>query len=143
MIDFQSSAIAKNASYWPCHYPSPVGEGELYRGRQSALIKMGRCRQARCSRAVLKSFSMANTSKLRNESIFQSGMVQAGSIQGFPRPFKAIKGYPSLFKGFSEKNCLFYGRRIPYGRSSRVKLRSRGVKLSQAVWREKKIVYFL
>jgi hypothetical protein len=27
-----------------------------------------------------------------------------GSVQGFPRPFKAIKAYPSLLKGFLEKN---------------------------------------
>jgi hypothetical protein len=35
-------------------------------------------------------------------------MVQAFSIQGFPSPFKAIKGYPSLLKGFWKKNSLFH-----------------------------------
>ena len=45
MIDFQSSAIATNANYRPCHSPSPGGEGrdegELnYRGYQSAQIRI-------------------------------------------------------------------------------------------------------
>ena len=33
-------------------------------------------------------------------------------IQGFPRPFKAIKGYPSLFKAFWKK-IHFYEQPIP------------------------------
>jgi hypothetical protein len=32
------------------------------------------------------------------------------SIQGSSRPFKAIKGYPSLFKGFCEKNLFLWKR---------------------------------
>ena len=30
-----------------------------------------------------------------------------GTIQGFPRPFKAIQGYPNLFKGFWKKIIYF------------------------------------
>jgi exodeoxyribonuclease VII small subunit len=44
MIDFQSSAIAERPNHWPYNSPSPGGEGrgegELYRGRQSALIEV-------------------------------------------------------------------------------------------------------
>jgi hypothetical protein len=35
-------------------------------------------------------------------------MVQAFFIQGFPSPFKAIQGYPNLFKGFWKKDYLFF-----------------------------------
>jgi hypothetical protein len=80
MIDFQSSAIAKSPSH---------------RGRQSALIKVGRA----YSRAVFESFSAP---------AWQKSVVQAGSIQG----------YPSLFKGFWEKIICFICHPAPgLGRS--------------------------
>jgi hypothetical protein len=42
--------------------------------------------------------------------------VQEFFIQGFPRPFKAIKGYPSLFKGFLEKYfCCWEGEDVRAG----------------------------
>jgi hypothetical protein len=127
MIDFQSSATAENASHRPCHSPSPGGdlsrlgsgernlakpkvawrpserarasqrrdEGELnLRGRQSALIRV---------------HVPAASVFIRVHPWLKPGLlaVQAGSIQGFPRPFKAIKAYPSLFKGFWKKNYSF------------------------------------
>ena len=38
-----------------------------------------------------------------------SGGQRTASIQGLPRPFKAIKAYPNLFKGLLEKNCFCEG----------------------------------
>src|ERR1700677_281896 len=77
MIVHQSTAIVESSSHWPCHSPSPGGsnersecrfvccsgvggdEGELcYRGRQSALIKVGEHGTRSYSRTVLKSFSV-------------------------------------------------------------------------------------
>jgi hypothetical protein len=126
MIVLQSSAIAQNASYRPCHSPSPGGsnersecrfvccsdvgrgEGELNpRGRQSALIKVGRCRQARCSRAVLKSFSMANTSKLRNESIFQSWMFKQVPFKVSQDHSRLLKATQAYSRGFGKKIVYF------------------------------------
>jgi hypothetical protein len=40
-------------------------------------------------------------------------------IQGFPRPFKAIKRYPSLFKGFKKVFFYFCGEGRPLGSGRR------------------------
>jgi hypothetical protein len=72
-----------------------TGEGELnLRGRQSALIRV---------------HVPAASVFIRVHPWLKPGLlaVQAGSIQGFPRPFKAIKAYPSLLKGFWKKNYSF------------------------------------
>jgi hypothetical protein len=42
------------------------------------------------------------------------------SIQGCPRPFKAIKGYPSLFKGFWKKNWKWWAEQEPVLRQFKV-----------------------
>ena len=42
----------------------------------------------------------------QSPSVVKNYFLQS-PVQGFPRPFKAIKGYPSLFKGFWEKNRFF------------------------------------
>jgi hypothetical protein len=34
--------------------------------------------------------------------------LSRGSLQGFPRPFKAIQGYPNLFKGFWKKKIVYF-----------------------------------
>jgi hypothetical protein len=40
-------------------------------------------------------------------SLSESFAPATTGIQGCPRPFKAINGYPSLFKGFREKKLFF------------------------------------
>jgi hypothetical protein len=42
----------------------------------------------------------------QSPSVVKNYFLQS-PVQGFPRPFKAIKGYPSLFKGFWEKIIFF------------------------------------
>jgi hypothetical protein len=81
MIDFQSSAIAKNAGYQPCHSPSPGGEGrdegELkHRGRQFALIK---CDQGGYPSVVKNPF-------LPNEPNFHSSLFKP--TQTYSRVFE-------------------------------------------------------
>ena len=93
MIDLQSPAIIRWSSHLPCYSPSPWGEGrgegELYRiGHEPALIKL-----ERVSLPPGVSFSPI----LR---VSAPRPLRKKSIQGFPRPFKAIKAHLILFKGF-------------------------------------------
>jgi hypothetical protein len=122
MIDFQSSVIAKRPNDRPCHSPSPGGqgrgEGELsHRGRQSALIKVGAkkpCHQIQHLLGVHSVYSVKNSVSLclcrKNRKNCQTNPFSLlrswwfnRSIQGFPKPLKAIQRYPRLLKGFWKK----------------------------------------
>jgi hypothetical protein len=116
MIDFQSSAIVRSSSYRSCHSPpgAPApggerqGEGELCsRGRQSALIKVGR---AYSRAADLKSFSVAEIRvypcpSVVGKSVFAKrthfSMQDSINQKDTPidnLPIKANQGCSNLFK---------------------------------------------
>jgi hypothetical protein len=95
MIDFQSSAIAKSASYRSCHSPSPGekgrDEGELSRcsGREPAPIKVGRVSP------LTAAVRACGESILSIPSTFRSIATEDGSVVKIfcNIPFKAIKGH--------------------------------------------------
>jgi hypothetical protein len=82
-------------------------EGELnHRGRQSALIKVGRA----YSRAVLKSFPMANPQNCETNPFSKVGWFKPFSFkvsQGHSRLLKAIQAYSRVF---GKNIFLFVGK---------------------------------
>ncbi|HXB58277.1 MAG TPA: hypothetical protein VNU95_01870 [Candidatus Acidoferrales bacterium] len=94
MIDFQSLATALR----PC--PS----GTFENGQQHTRVIYGGVHRPQMTRSPA-----GTTETLLGVATWCPSWLCGSnvSIQGYPRPFKAIKGYPSLFKGFWKKIFLW------------------------------------
>jgi hypothetical protein len=125
MIDFQSSAIVESANHLAHRSPSPggegQGEGELFlRGRQSALIKVGRAYPPYFL-FILSEFSVAKirvNSRNSRKRLCVASVAESVSIhvhpwlktnflkphQGFPKP---TQGWASFFQSYPRLPPVF------------------------------------
>jgi hypothetical protein len=84
MIDFQSSAIAKNVSYRPCHSPSPGGDlSRLGSGERNLAEPKVAWRPSKRARQSAEALAKAEASQRRDEGELnhcgrQSALIQLG-----------------------------------------------------------------